>query len=91
MFELVADGEPCTLAECPPGLFGFGDMVGLKDEYGTDVRDQSGLQRHVPAAYNEAGEFFWGGTKTHDDRLNLIVQPLAVMPTPLAQAVQAVS
>jgi hypothetical protein len=27
-------------------------------------------------AYNVAGEFFWGGAKSHEERKNLIVQPV---------------
>jgi hypothetical protein len=61
------EGWPCRLAECPPGLFVFGDSVCLKTEY---ARDGS-LE-----VYCQSGEYFWGGTTTDKERRELIVQPV---------------
>ena len=58
-------GWPCSLAECPPGLFVTNDShaIGLKTEYG-DME-----------VYNSAGEIFWGGAKTKEERSALLVIP----------------
>lgn len=34
---LIPNGWPCTLAECPPGLFMFGKCLGFKSEYANDI------------------------------------------------------
>ncbi len=65
---LKPHGWPCCLVKCPPGLFLSGESVGLKSEY----RESNGQIE----AYNECGEFFWGGAKTEAERRALIVQPL---------------
>lgn len=62
--EMKPDNFECTLAECPPGLFLFGDMIGLKSEYG-DCE-----------AYCDSGEAFWGGTDNPKDQKKLKVIPL---------------
>lgn len=36
------DGWPCTYAECPPGFFVYGTMLGLKSEYGGEGYCDSG-------------------------------------------------
>lgn len=67
-------GWPCTLAECPPGLFlsFFGNEQGdvcLKTDYpkpGTRLSD----------AYCDNGDAFWGGAQTKADREALRVQPI---------------
>jgi hypothetical protein len=62
--ELRPDGFPCTLAECPPGLFLHGENVGLKTEYG------------ATEAFCDSGERFWGGVSRVDNLAKVIVQPL---------------
>lgn len=66
----VRYGEPCTLVDCPPGLFwGEGDWgaaFGFKSEYGDD------------AYVVESGEFWWGGAKTHPERREQLVRPVAL-------------
>ena len=47
--------EETTLAECPVGLFFFGDELCFKSEYG----DNSG---RIDAYIVSSGEFFWGGS-----------------------------
>jgi len=54
---------PCTLAECPPGLFVLDSSLGLKTEYG-DME-----------VYTGGGEIFWGGAANKEDRSNLLVTP----------------
>ncbi len=72
VYVLEPAGWPCTLAACPPGpFFSEGNHLGFKSEYRTtDGKIE---------AFNEAGEFFWGGTETADERIQLIVQPLNVV------------
>lgn len=65
---LNPNGWPCTLDECPTGLFVFNHSVCMKTEYKTN---NSELE-----AFNEAGEFFWGGTESCVAREKLIVQPV---------------
>lgn len=65
--ELVPEGWPCSLSLCPPGFFVHGEMVGFKSEYVTGKNCD---------AYCDSGEYFWGGTKTKEDRDRVIVQPL---------------
>jgi hypothetical protein len=66
---LVPHGWPCSLLECRPGLFLSDEYVGFKSEYG-------GAEVGNIEAFNEAGEFFWGGAKTHEERGKLVVQPM---------------
>lgn len=67
--------EFVTLAECPPGLFLFGNTLGFKSEYMSP-------STHVPGGYKvdayvvESGEFFWGGTSNPREREVLLVQPM---------------
>ena len=62
------DGWPCTLAECPPGLFIFDaadyQTLGFKSEYGVDN-----------PYIIDGGEVFWGGVNTKEARGKLPVQP----------------
>jgi hypothetical protein len=60
-------GWPCTLAECPPGLFVCGETVGIKTEY---IEEGPYLV--------EGGSVFWGGTQSAEVRRDLIVQPCRV-------------
>ena len=55
---------PCSLDACPPGFFMYRDCLCFKTEYGP------GLQ-----VFNEAGEVFWGGVDTKEQRANLAVTP----------------
>lgn len=59
---IVPNGWACRFEDCPPGLFVIGGQVCFKSEYGQD-------------AYNSAGEAFWGGVNTNEERSALIVQP----------------
>lgn len=69
ILKLVPYDFAMTLVECPPGHFLFDDRcVGFKSEY----RNAEGNIE----AYNEAGEFFWGGTSTHKERHLVKVIPL---------------
>jgi hypothetical protein len=63
---LEPSGWPCTLQECPPGLFVFYEHVGLKTEYGD-----------VEAYCGDSGEYFWAGTHTKAERNAVIVQPVS--------------
>lgn len=65
---IVPDGWECALAECRPGHFVFEGRLCFKDEYGS-----------AGNSYNDAGEVFWGGTSTDDDRQKLVVQPVAAV------------
>lgn len=65
---VIPDSWPCTLAECPPGLFVFEDTLGIKTEYRTDSAD-------IEVYVAESGEVFWGGVKTPELRSKLIVTP----------------
>ena len=65
--------EPCTLGDCPPGLFRFGEILGFKSEYYA--------RPGVPDAYVvSSGEFFWGGTRGD------VAARLALMVTPIEAA-----
>lgn len=74
------------LSECPPGPFRFNDILGFKTEYGAmrtvgPVNVPGDQVRwtvsHWPDAYVMAsGEYFWGGTSTHEDRAKLMVEPI---------------
>ena len=66
-------GKPCTLADCPPGLFLFDGNLCFKTEYDILIDPM----KCTPHAFVLAsGEMFWGGVKTHEERRNLMVQPL---------------
>lgn len=65
---IAPNGWECRLSECPPGAFIFEGHLCFKSEYTVDDNNVE--------AYNEGGEFFWGGTDTHSERHNLIVQPV---------------
>lgn len=54
-------GEEMYLGEYPHGLFIYGDTLCFKDEYNDSYIISS-------------GEAFWGGTKTKDERDNLIIK-----------------
>ena len=59
------------LRNCPPGLFLFGNCLGLKTEY----RTESGL---TEAFVVESGESFQGGAKSSEDREALLVIPVEI-------------
>lgn len=77
------------LDECPPGLFRHDGVLGIKTEYRAMEVDEAGAEMpgHLvrfrtsrwPAAYNLAGEFFWGGVNTHEARAALLVEPVEVL------------
>ena len=65
--------RPCTLEKCPPGLFLYDGCLGFKTEYDMLIDPHE----PTPQAFVLAsGEVFWGGAKNHEERRNLIVQPL---------------
>lgn len=66
--QLKPSGWPCTLKECPPGLFVFGEILGLKTEYSPE--------NEIEAFCSDTGEAFWGGTHSHQNRDQLMVQPV---------------
>jgi hypothetical protein len=65
MIKLVIkpDSWECSIKECPPGFFVFKTELCFKTEYGEDE------------VFCSSGEVFWGGTKTKEERANLVVQP----------------
>lgn len=70
-----------TLAECPPGLFFWNGTIGFKSEYGAmEPAGDGGKAWRVgnrPDAYcADSGEFFWGGSSTHEDRAKVLVMPI---------------
>jgi hypothetical protein len=67
---IVPNGWPCTLLECPPGIFLYHDTVGFKSEYGCGPNAET-----IEVFVCESGEAFWGGTHTNEARHALIVQP----------------
>lgn len=68
--------EPVTLAQCPVGLFRFGDTLVLKTEYGNN-------EGRIDAYIVETGEFFWGDPpQTIKSQRAQIVYPL--LPPPWA-------
>ncbi len=56
------NGWPCTLLECPPGLFIYEDRIGLKSEYRTE-------NGSIKAYCGSSGEYFCG-------KEDIIVQPV---------------
>lgn len=68
--ELIPDGFPVPLCECPEGPFLYGDMVGFKSEYGSNNGKID--------AFCESGEYFWGGTKVPLEQRRLMLQPLRI-------------
>jgi hypothetical protein len=78
-----------SLAECPPGPFLFEGTLGFKTEYGATraigpVNVPGDQIRWIvtdwPDAYcMESGEYFWGGTTSHEERARLLVEPVDVM------------
>lgn len=76
--------EAVTLADCPPGLFLFNGSLGFKTVCGAmrGAIIPGGKVKwevtHWPDAYCvESGDNFWGGAITHEDRAQLMVQPIA--------------
>lgn len=66
---VAPNGWPCTLAECPPGLFTYNEALAVKSEY----RSAEGYGT-VKAYLADDGEFFAPlSDKTACDRL--VVQP----------------
>lgn len=62
-------GAPCSLWDCPPGLFLFGDILGYKS-------DNNYNDGFVDAYCFDTGESFWGGSKSREAQGQLQVQPL---------------
>lgn len=63
---------PCSLLECPPGLFLCDGTLGFKSEY-------SSMPGHPEAFCVDSGEFFWGGANAALERAGLIVQPITLV------------
>lgn len=72
--RLVPLGKQVTLEELAPGtIFAFGDdCIAVKSEY----RASNGL---IEAFIIDSGEQFWGGAKTVEEQLSLMVQPLKIV------------
>lgn len=71
IMSIEPEGWPCTLAECPPGLFEYNGSIGFKSEY---LNSEGNIE-----AFNSAGEFFWGGVSTHLERVRVVVQPVMIV------------
>jgi len=69
--EHLEYGAETSLAECPIGLFRFGDELCLKTEYRTE-------RGAVEAYIVSSGEFFWG------DRPQTVKSQLAQAVTPVS-------
>lgn len=70
-------GWPCTLADCPIGLFEYQGELCLKTEYGTN-------DGRIDAYIVSSGEFFWGGGGIAGQR-KVMVTPVQVrIPDPPA-------
>lgn len=67
ILAIKPDGWPCRFADCPPGFFTDGESLCLKSEY----HGEDGFAE----AFNEAGEYYWGGATDKNERDALIVQP----------------
>ena len=66
-----------TLQQCPAVLFNWNGYIGLKTCYGLEYPDGSG--KWWPEAYlTEGGAIFWGNAKTHEERCNILVQPIKI-------------
>lgn len=76
-------GWPCSLRECPPGLFVHNDIIGFKSVHpGMRGLDKSPpFQRYqleegnIDVYLTEGGSHFWGGTDDQVDLQKLEVQP----------------
>lgn len=73
MIKAVNYNKPCTLVKCPPGLFLFDGTLGFKTEYDMLIDP---FEETPQAFVLASGEVFWGGARNHEERRNLIVQPL---------------
>lgn len=82
---VLRHGPVTTLAECPPGLFLFGETMAFKSEYRTRTASH---QYQSDAYVLESGEYFWGGAKSSEAREALIVQPVT-LAQPAAQQSEA--
>jgi peptidyl-tRNA hydrolase len=72
-WALAYEDEPCTLAECPVGLFvsSYGTLC-LKSEYGNN-------EGRIDAYIVDSGEFFWGeNPQTIANQRRQIVRPVTV-------------
>ena len=79
-WQLVPDGPPVALDECPVGLFLCGDTLALKTEYGNN-------EGRIDAYIVSSGEFFWGkAPQTIQSQRAQIVQPLEALPAPTGGA-----
>lgn len=66
---LVPDGWPCSLDECPPGLFVWNDHIGFKTSYKADD--------DAMEVYSASGDAFWYGGRNYSERSKIIVQPVS--------------
>lgn len=67
-FVVVPEGWPCSVEDCPPGLFVCDDRLCLKTNHLTNGPYCCGT-----------GEIFWGGTGNEEDRQTLQVQPVVAV------------
>lgn len=62
------------LIDAPIGIFRFDSELVLKTEYYSEDK-QSG--KYIPDCYIiRTGEYFWGGTKTANELINLDIEPV---------------
>lgn len=74
--DALFEEAPCTLGECPEGLFSFDGHYGFKTEYKT--KNESDGSWMTDAYCESSGEYFWGGAKTGSERERLIVNPVSI-------------
>ena len=71
--KLVGSNDPCSLANCPIGLFrSAGGELCLKTEYGNN-------EGRIDAYIVSSGEFFWGDApQTIENQRRQVVEPVYI-------------
>jgi len=72
---MTSEMMPCSLSDCPPGLFWFNGMLGMKTEYRTESVSRPGCLQ-CDAYVVASGEYFWGGVSDPREREKLMVTPI---------------
>jgi hypothetical protein len=71
--RLKPNKRAVRLADCPTGLFMFGDTLGFKSEYGNN-------EGRIDAFIVSSGEFFWGpNPQTIAAQRERMVRPVRVI------------
>lgn len=71
---IIPQKRRVRLNACPVGLFLHGQTLAVMTEYFS----YPNLVYQRDAYLVESGEYFWGGTKTTQDRAKLLVNPCIV-------------